>query len=101
MEYLDGQTWAQTEAFATTELQIHRDIGAHGVSEPGERVGVVADPVCLVPPVALAQDELPILDPGRVGRMRAEDGARSRGAHRLVATEVVDVGVRVEDQIEA
>jgi hypothetical protein len=98
VHYLHDQFWAESEGLAANEPQVYRDVRPHGVPEPVLDLRCVVDVVGGVPTVALAQDALAVLDPGHVRDVRAEEGPGRLRPDDCVATEVVNVGVRVEHE---
>jgi hypothetical protein len=98
-EDLDRDSRAEAEDLTAAQLQVDGDVWAHRIPQPGERLLGIADPVVLVPAVALAHDQLAVFDPRHVRRVRAEDSTRRRLADSRVAAEMIDVGVAEQDEV--
>ena len=99
VEDLDREVRPESDVLAAAQGDVDRQVRPDRVAQPREDVGLVAETVRLVPPVALAHDRLGALDPGNVERVREEERLRRGLADRRVAAVVVDVGVRVEDEV--
>ena len=84
---------AEVDALAVGDGPVERGLGAGGLAQPRPGLLVVADPVLVVPAVALGGDPLPGLDQGTVERVRAQRQVGPQGAQLAVAAVVVDVGM--------